>query len=309
MGTPRAAPAETEALRLRLGRSRAAVERLVLGQARAVRLALACLLADGHLLLEDLPGMGKTTLAQALARVLGLAFRRVQFTADLLPADVTGGPILREGRLEFVPGPVFTHVLLADEVNRASPRTQSALLEAMEERQVSADGETRPLPRPFLVIATQNPFHLAGTHPLPESQLDRFLMRLRLGYPPPEAERELLRLGPRQGAVAALEPVLDAAAVRAAQAAAARVHAAPPLIAYVHALLQASRGEGGTGLSPRAGLALMAAARAWAWLEGRDAVLPEDVQAVFVPVAAHRLAAGTEGEDAAAALLDAVAIP
>ena len=311
MPRPHPHGAAPDALRTSAREALAAVGSVVLGQPETVRLALACLLADGHLLIEDLPGVGKTTLAQALARALGLGFRRVQFTSDLLPADILGGPVLREGELVFEPGPVFTHVLLADEINRASPRTQSALLEAMEERQVSgADGETRPLPAPFLVVATQNPYHLAGTHPLPESQLDRFLMRLRLGFPPAEAERRLLAEGPRLEAAAALAPVMDPATVRTAQAAVRSVHAAPALLDYVQALLAASRGDFAPGLSPRAGLALMAAARAWAWLEGRGSIVPDDVQAVFVPVAGHRLAGGgEEGDHAAQTLLERVPVP
>jgi len=295
----------------------AAANRIILGKPREVRLAVACLLAGGHLLIEDLPGLGKTTLAHTLAALLGLDFSRIQFTADLLPADITGISIYdrEQAGFRFVPGPVFAQLVLADEINRATPKTQSALLEAMEEGQVTSEGETRRLPRPFFVIATQNPAHQIGTFPLPESQLDRFLMRLELGYPGRDAERELLRSGGRRQAAEALAPLLEAAQLPAIQEAIAGVYAADPLIDYVQALIDASRQNPAFrhGLSPRAGLALLAAARAWAWLAGRPMVLPDDVQAVFPAVARHRLLT-THGDGMAAegdigALLASVAIP
>jgi MoxR-like ATPase len=266
------------------------------------------------LLLEDLPGTGKTTLAHALSRLLGLSFARVQFTSDLLPADLTGVSIYDKnaGNFRFLPGPVFTQMLLADEINRATPKTQSALLEAMAEGQVSTDGTTRPLPQPFFVVATQNPAHQTGTFPLPESQLDRFLMRLSLGYPDADAECALLAAGGQRQKAEQLAPCLSPGQLLAHQAAAAQIFASPALIAYVQALLVASRAGAFThGLSPRAGLALLAAARAFAYLNGRRAVLPDDVQAVLPGVAAHRLSA--RGRVASAedvqALLRAVPIP
>jgi len=286
--------------------------RIVLGKPRQVRLALACMLARGHLLLEDLPGVGKTTLAHALARTLGLQYRRVQFTSDLLPADLIGVSVfMREaGEFRFHPGPVFAQVVLADEINRAPPKTQSALLEAMAEGQVTHDGTTHALPAPFFVIATQNPLEQLGTHALPESQLDRFTMRLSLGYPDPAFERVLYLGG---GGQAEAPAIVDAALVRALQAAAAQVYASPALVDYVLALVQATRGrrEFAAGLSPRAGLALLACARAWALLDQRELVLPEDVQAVFAAVAAHRLLPGTAAgaDEAMARLLAEVAIP
>ncbi len=274
---------------------------VVLGKERAIRLALACLLARGHLLIEDLPGMGKTTLAHALAQALGLAYQRIQFTSDLLPADILGAAVYERasGAFVFHPGPVFAQLILVDEINRASPKTQSALLEAMEEGQVTVEGETRSLPAPFFVIATQNPASQLGTFPLPESQLDRFMMRLTLGYPDPRAERELLAGLDRRRLLAELPALLGAAELAALQARAERVHASAALLDYLQALLAASR-HGGlfeTGLSPRAGLALLRAARAWALLEGRGHVLPEDVQAVLAALACHRLRpAATHGE-------------
>lgn len=279
---------------------------IVLGKELQIRQALACLLAGGHLLIEDVPGVGKTTLAHALAISLGLQFQRVQFTSDLLPADVTGLSIYERGNAEgkaagfvFHPGPVFTQMLLADEINRATPKTQSALLEAMEERQVSVDGVSRALPQPFFVIATQNPARQIGTYPLPESQLDRFLMCITLGYPDAAAERALLMGQDRRHLLSQLDAVLKPGALQAAQASLAQVHAAPALIDYVQALVQASRRSGlfSEGLSPRAALALLQAARAWAALEQRDHVIPEDVQAVLVPVAAHRLRPLQTGSD------------
>ena len=269
------------------------VGQIVVGKDQQVRLAFTCLLAGGHLLIEDVPGVGKTTLAHALALSLGLQFNRVQFTSDLLPADVAGISVYEREKNGFVfhPGPIFTQVLLADEINRATPKTQSGLLEAMEERQVTADGVTRPLPAPFFVIATQNPAHQVGTFPLPESQLDRFLMCLSLGYPDRAAERALLMGEDRRAMLRTLRASMEPAELMDAQASLRQVHASSALIDYVQALAQASR-QGtlfAEGLSPRATLALLQAARAWAALEGRDHVLPEDIQAVLVPVCAHRL--------------------
>ncbi len=296
-----------------------AASQIILGKADVIRLALACLLARGHLLIEDVPGVGKTTLAHTLARLLGLHFARIQFTSDLLPADVVGVSIYERStdgsRFRFLPGPVFAQVVLADEINRASPKTQSALLEAMEEGQVTVDGETRLLPEPFFVIATQNPSHQVGTFPLPESQLDRFLMRLSLGYPDPEAERALLSSGGRRDQVERLAPLLAPGDMPALQHAAAQVHASPALVEYVYALTAATRQNGcfRHGLSPRAALGLLAAARALAFIAGRDHVLPEDVQAVFPAVACHRLALihgdGSLTLDAAQHLIEAVPLP
>ncbi|MTW10648.1 AAA domain-containing protein [Pseudoduganella eburnea] len=271
----------------------AQVGQVIVGKELQVRQSLTCLLAGGHLLLEDLPGVGKTTLSHALALSLGLQFNRIQFTSDLLPADVAGVSIYERelNAFTFHPGPIFTQVLLADEINRATPKTQSGLLEAMEERQVSADGVTRPLPEPFFVIATQNPTHQVGTFPLPESQLDRFLMCISLGYPDAAAERALLMGEDRRQMLKHLPPSMTPAELSAAQQSLRQIHASPALIDYVQALAQASRQNGffAEGLSPRAALALLQAARAWAALEGRDHVMPEDVQAVLVPVCAHRL--------------------
>ncbi|MEF2278797.1 AAA family ATPase [Deinococcus sp. YIM 134068] len=269
------------------------LDRVILGKPRPVRLALACLLARGHLLIEDQPGVGKTTLAHALARTLGLDFRRVQFTADLLPADLLGVSIwdARAGGFQYHPGPVFSQLLLADEINRATPRTQSALLEAMEERTVSEGGVTRPLPEPFFVIATQNPGAFVGTSPLPEAQLDRFLLTVTLGYPDPRAERLLLETGGRAAMARDLPAVLGPAALLAAQREVDDVYAAPALLDYLQLLARATREHPAlaSGLSPRALLALLAASRAWAFLAGRPMVLPEDVQAVFPALCAHRL--------------------
>jgi MoxR-like ATPase len=271
----------------------AQVGEVIVGKEMQIRQALVCLLAGGHLLIEDVPGVGKTTLAHALATSLGLKFNRVQFTSDLLPADVVGISVFdrEKNGFSFHPGPVFTQVLLADEINRATPKTQSALLEAMEERQVSADGMTRELPDPFFVIATQNPTHQIGTFQLPESQLDRFLMCLSLGYPDAAAERALLMGEDRRAMVKAMRPAMTPGELADARAGLRDVHASAALVNYVQALVQASR-QGGLfaeGLSPRAAIALLQAARAWAALEGRNHVLPEDVQAVLLPVAAHRL--------------------
>jgi MoxR-like ATPase len=292
--------------------------RIVVGKDEPLKLALACMLARGHLLIEDIPGVGKSTLAQALAATLGLKYSRIQFTSDLLPADVLGVSIFdeRAQSFRFHAGPIFSSVVLADEINRAPPKTQSALLEAMEERQVSQDGQTRKLPDPFFVIATQNPVEQIGAYPLPESQLDRFLMAIELGYPDPAAERDLLVSGDRRIRIADMPAAADAATLADWQREATQIHVAPALLDYVQALLAASRGHapsvggnagGRHGLSPRAGLMLLAAARAWAMIAGRPMVLPEDVQAVFPAVAGHRLAGGTRaGAVQAQALVRAV---
>ncbi len=288
---------------------------IVLGKERQLKLALACLLARGHLLIEDVPGVGKTTLALALARVFGLHFQRVQFTSDLLPADILGMSIYEPGAssFRFHAGPVFSEVVLADEINRASPKTQSALLEAMEERQVTSDGITRALPDPFFVVATQNPGEQIGTYELPESQLDRFLMRLSLGYPSRDAERALLNDPERRDLLAGLSPVLGAAQLRAFQQQVKAIRTSPALIDYLMALLRATREHRALkhGLSPRAGLALKHAAQAWALLEGRSGVIPEDLQAVFASVASHRLSAVERGDTRQIAdeILAAMAIP
>ncbi|AOX99032.1 MoxR family ATPase [Jeongeupia sp. USM3] len=294
----------------------AQLNQIILGKETVVQLAVAGLLARGHLLLEDLPGVGKTTLAHAVATTLGLRFSRVQFTSDLLPADLLGVSLYERdsGRFRFHHGPVFTQVLLADEINRAPPKTQSALLEAMEEHQVSIDGETYALPEPFFVIATQNPQHQIGTFPLPESQLDRFLMRLELGYPGHEAERAMLSGEGRRELVARLTPACDADTLAASQRAAAAVKVAAPLLDYIQALAAATRHQQrfACGLSPRALIGLVAATRAWAWLDGRDHAIPEDVQAVFPAIAGHRLLSRASGRPdplAAAELLGNVAIP
>ena len=280
------------------------VNQLVLGKPLEVRLAFVALLADGHLLIEDLPGLGKTTLAHALAATLGLDFQRIQFTSDLLPADVVGVSIYDApaSRFEFHPGPVFTNVLLADEINRAPPRTQSSLLEAMAERQVTLDGVTRPLSEPFFVIATQNPVDLVGTYPLPDSQLDRFLLRISMGYPNAEAERALLLGEERRQLIAQAQPKLGRDELLAIRAAVQQVHASEALIDYLQALIARSRNHPGVrvGLSPRAGLALLRAARAHAFLLGRSHVLPDDVQAPFPHLAAHRLVANADAGDARA---------
>lgn len=266
----------------------------VLGKREQIKMALTCLFAGGHLLIEDIPGIGKTTLAKVLSRCMGLEFRRVQFTSDMLPGDILGSSVFdrNTGGFVFHPGPVFTQVLLADEINRATPKTQSALLEAMEEGQVTIDGETRRLPNPFFVIATQNPSELSGTFPLPESQLDRFFMRIELGYPDREAERQLLLDDPaKRQALACTRQCLTPQEVRALQEQVNRVHVADAFLDYLQDILAFTRS--GThfhmGLSPRAGLALMQAAKSWAFINGREYTLPEDLQAVLLPVAGHRL--------------------
>ncbi|MGB1763242.1 AAA family ATPase [Alloalcanivorax xenomutans] len=276
-----------------LEKALAQVGRVVLGKPEQIKLALACMLAGGHLLIEDLPGMGKTTLAQALARVFRLDYRRVQFTSDMLPADILGVSVFDPDSREFTlrEGPVFTQLLLADEINRATPKTQGALLEAMEEQQVSLDGLTRSLPEPFFVVATQNPVTQAGTFVLPESQLDRFLMRISLGYPSPEVERDLLAGGDQRDRVRQLEAAIEPSGLRKLCRFVDQLRATRELIDYVQRLLDATRADSRfvAGLSPRAGLGLLRAARAWALLHGRDYVLPEDVQSVWAAVAEHRL--------------------
>lgn len=271
----------------------AQLNRLILDKETTLRQIVACILAGGHVLLEDVPGVGKTTLAHGLAGVLGLDYRRVQFTNDMLPADLLGVNVFQpnDGRFVFHPGPVFHHFLLADEINRASPKMQSALLEAMEERQVSVDGQTHPLPQPFLVIATQNPTEQLGTFPLPESQLDRFMMRLSMGYPSAAAERRLYFQGDHRQMLPALQAVCDANGLKQWQQQVRQITCSQQAADYVYRLVDATRQHGRfvLGLSPRAGLAMVNAAKAWAFLEGRQYVMPEDIKAVWVAVANHRL--------------------
>lgn len=290
---------------------------VIVGKPTQIQNCVACLLAGGHLLIEDVPGVGKTTLAHALARTFGLQFSRVQFTADLMPSDLTGVSIYERGKEAFVfhPGPLFAQVLLADEINRASPKTQSALLEAMEEKQVTVDGETRALPTPFFVIATQNAHDQLGTYALPESQLDRFLMRISLGYPDRAAERELLAGHDRRELVDALPSLLDVAQLHALQRQVLEIHAAGPLLDYVQDLVAATRSGQWflQGLSPRAGIAVVRAAKAQALLSGRDYVAPDDVQAVLPQTVAHRLIpvgdAGRGSVEQVRAMLEAVPLP
>ena len=291
--------------------------RIIVGKPRQIEDSVACLLAAGHLLIEDVPGVGKTTLAHALAASLGLRFSRVQFTADLMPSDLTGVSVYERSRESFVfhPGPVFTQVLLADEINRAGPKTQSSLLEAMEEQQVTVEGETRRLPQPFFVIATQNPSDQLGTYPLPESQLDRFLMCITLGYPDRASERALLAGEDRRQAITRLEPVMTPEDLVAAQKAVLDVHASDALLDYLQALIAATRSGQWfvEGLSPRAGLAILRAARARALLDRRNYVAPDDLQAIFPQTSAHRLVpvpgAGRGSAEQVRAMLQAVPLP
>ena len=293
-------------------------EQIILGKPQQIRFALTCLLARGHLLIEDLPGVGKTTLAHVLARSLGLQFQRIQFTSDLLPADILGVSVYQRDSSEFKfhPGPIFAQMILADEINRATPKAQSALLEAMEEQQVTIEGTTRALPAPFFVIATQNPSYQAGTFALPESQLDRFLMRIQMGYPDAHAERELLSGVDRREIAAQLSPQMDSSELLTLQKRVREVFVSPALLDYVQAILRHTRESAHYvhGLSPRAGLALLSAARAWALLHERNAVIPEDIQAILPGVTNHRLQ--TTGENSkqnrdlfARELIEAVAIP
>ena len=291
----------------------AQINRVILGKDAQIRLCLACLLARGHLLIEDIPGVGKTTLAHAIAKSLGLSFQRVQFTSDLLPADVLGVSIYdREtGKFRFQRGPIFAQLVLADEINRATPKTQSAVLEAMEERQVTVFGTTYLLQAPFFVLATQNPQDQVGTFPLPESQLDRFLMRVHLGYPAPAAERELLSGVDRRDLVNSLSTVATVASLEGLQKRVLGIHVAPALLDYVQALVAHTRHSSGlnVGLSPRAAIGLLRAARAWALIAGRDAVIPEHVQAVFAAVVEHRVRQRDSGPATVTRLLEAVPVP
>jgi MoxR-like ATPase len=299
-------------------RAVAGLDGIILGKSTQLRLCLACLLARGHLLIEDIPGVGKTTLAHALARILGLSYQRIQFTSDLLPADIIGVSVFEpeSGEFRFHRGPVFAQLVLADEVNRATPKAQSALLEAMEEHQVTVDGQTYPLSEPFFVIATQNPLYQVGTFPLPESQLDRFLMRIELGYPAPALERQLLMGRDRRDLLATLAPALTPHQLLRLQAAALNVHASDALLDYVQAIARYTRlsAEFEAGLSPRAVIALLRAAQTWALMHAHVGVLPEDVQAVLAAVVGHRLAPRDESRFRGAAeigrhVLEAVPVP
>jgi MoxR-like ATPase len=310
-------PSDVTALQALLAQAQTQISSVIKGKATQVADCVACLVAGGHLLIEDLPGVGKTTLAQALSITLGLKFARTQFTADLLPSDLLGVNMFerQSGQFVFKPGPVFAQVLLADEINRAGPKTQSALLEAMEERQVTIEGVSHPLPSPFFVIATQNPSEQLGTYPLPESQLDRFLMTIHLGYPDREAERALLSGGDSREQLATLQPVMTAAQLQQAQAAAKALHISPALLDYVQLLLEATRGGQwfAEGLSPRAGLAWLRAARAKALLAGRSHVSPDDVQSSAVQVLAHRMkpraGSGRGSAEQVRAMIEALPLP
>jgi len=290
---------------------------VVLGKAEQIRLALTCLLAQGHLLIEDIPGIGKTTLAKVLSKSLGLNFRRIQCTSDMLPGDILGVSIFERKSSSFIfhPGPIFSQVLLSDEINRATPKTQSALLEAMEERQVTIEGQTRMLEKPFFVIATQNPIEQSGTFPLPESQLDRFLMRIDLGYPDRKAEKRLLKQGDTKRTLAGLQPMLTSDDVLILQEQAAGVHVSDALLDYVQDLLEYTRSSAYfyVGLSPRAGLNLLMAAKARAFLNEREYALPEDLQQVLPWVVGHRLRSKDEGlefsRDKLTSLLMEVPVP
>jgi MoxR-like ATPase len=291
----------------------AQLNRVILGKDAQIRLCVACMLARGHLLIEDIPGVGKTTLAHGIAQTLGLSFQRIQFTSDLLPADVLGVSIFdREtGKFRFQRGPIFAQLVLADEINRASPKAQSALLEAMEEHQVTLDGQSMALPEPFFVIATQNPQDQIGTFPLPESQLDRFLMRVHLGYPAAAAERELLSGVDRRDLVKALQTITSPESLRQLQQSVLEVHVSPALLDYVQALVAHTRRAPGlnAGLSPRAAIGLLRAARAWALIHGRNAVIPEHVQAIFPAVVEHRVRQRSSDSIAVTRLLEAVPVP
>jgi len=311
-------PLGADAQRAAVDKAQQALGSIILGKDQKISLALACLLARGHLLIEDLPGLGKTILAQSLARVLGLSYQRIQFTSDLLPADIVGVSIFQQqqGEFTFKPGPIFAQLVLADEVNRATPKAQSALLEAMEEHQVSVDGQTHELPTPYFVVATQNPSDQIGTFPLPESQLDRFLMRLELGYPNEENERALITGTDRREMLSKIEPTLNAEILIKLQKSVAQIHMTDPLVDYVQALVRFTREspEIDIGLSPRGALALVAAARSHAFIEHHSGVFPDDVQAVFAAVAGHRVKPASNSAyrtpaDLSQHVLDSVAIP
>ena len=311
-------PLGAEAQRAAVDQARHSLGGIILGKNREIALALTCLLARGHLLIEDLPGLGKTILAQSLASVLGLSYQRIQFTSDLLPADIVGVSIFQQqhGEFKFQPGPIFAQLVLADEVNRATPKAQSALLEAMEEHQVSIDGQTHELPTPYFVVATQNPSDQIGTFPLPESQLDRFLIRLELGYPDEENERALITGIDRRKLLSEIKPTLNADILLKLQETAAKVHMTDPLVDYVQALVRFTRESPDieTGLSPRGSLAIVAAARSHAFIEHHSGVFPDDVQAVFAAVAGHRLKPASNSAYRTPAelsrhVLDSVAIP
>ena len=275
---------------------------VILGKERQIRLAVCCLLARGHLLIEDIPGVGKTTLAHTLARLLGMNYQRIQFTSDILPADIIGASVFdsKNHEFKFHPGPIFNQMVLADEINRSTPKAQSALLEAMEEHQVTVEGVTYRLPEPFFVIATQNPSHQIGTFPLPESQLDRFLMRIELGYPDPKSERQLLIGENRHQLIQTLSEQISPQKLQELQQAVLGVYASDALLDYCQAVINFTREspEYPCGLSPRAGLALLTAAKAWAFMDNRDAVIPEDLQAVLAAVAGHRLRSGNNDSEA-----------
>jgi len=311
-------PLSADGQKSAVDKARKSLGTIILGKDEEISLSLACLLSRGHLLIEDLPGLGKTMLAQALARVLGLSFQRIQFTSDLLPADIVGVSIFQqsEGKFEFQPGPVFAQLVLADEVNRATPKAQSALLEAMEEQQVSVDGQTHALPDPFFVVATQNPSDQIGTFPLPESQLDRFLMRIELGYPNEESERALITGRDRRQMMEEIQATLSPELVTELQEAVEKVHMSGPLVDYVQVLVRFTRESPDieTGLSPRGARALVAAAKAHAFVLRHSGVFPDDVQAVFAAVAGHRLkpASGSSYRspgELSRHVLDSVAIP
>ncbi|NOT84950.1 MAG: MoxR family ATPase [Methylococcaceae bacterium] len=291
-----------------------AANQIILGKQHQIKLAVCCLLARGHLLIEDIPGVGKTTLAHTLATLLGLEYQRIQFTSDILPADIIGASVFDVNKHQFTfhPGPLFNQMILADEINRSTPKAQSALLEAMEERQVTVEGKTYRLPQPFFVIATQNPSQQLGTFPLPESQLDRFLMRIQLGYPDNKAERELLTGKSRHHLISQLTVQLSPEKLQAIQDTITEIHTSPALLDYLQAIINFTRNSNdySCGLSPRAGLALMTAAKAWAFMAGRDAVLPDDIQAVLAAVVGHRLQATNNDSNAVVApIFQHVAIP
>lgn len=286
---------------------------IILGKELQIKLAVCCLLAKGHLLIEDVPGVGKTTLSHTLAKLLGLNYQRIQFTSDILPADIIGASVfdVKDSQFTFHPGPLFNQMILADEINRSTPKAQSALLEAMEENQVTVEGKTYNLPQPFFVIATQNPSHQIGTFPLPESQLDRFLMRIELGYPNHQAERALLEGRSRYSLIETLTSQLHAEQLADIQQQVMEIHVSSALLDYLQDLINYTRESTDyhCGLSPRAGLALLTAAKAWAYMDGRKAVLPDDVQAVLPAVAGHRLRSGsTNSESIVAPLLNNVAV-